>query len=606
MHRVLLATLCCFSCTSSDEYCASLNLTDVQCMVECEYYNNIDLYYSFIEQKHNNFSGLKNWFIEEIANSNDSTIYNETLFNQTLRWFTLSSTPYQYFGNIHPEVCEYSLGTYCNIKASASYMHGCCIPTHCKGNDAMKLIKANIPCFQTFESISTGSTTTICSILPRKWRTGAVICIMLCILLLILIIISTIVKHLNNNSSNIVFDIFCIQRNWCCFVKTRAINKNEWAFVDGLRVICAFHIMYYHIIAHLYSSNMENRPAIFRTLPWLYPKLESDTKYTNYLPNNLFYVSSNVLASMLTFFWMSGFFGIKSVIKILTKWKQKRSNIGSYIIQALLLYIKRYFRLMIMVSTMLLFELYFVDQIPNSFQITSRDQKYDACKDEWYTNVLMYTFIYLSYIWHNVDKNVNVWGRCIEGLWYIHADWYLFLFLPIIAYFWIDMNRLFGFIICLLPIFACIIGRLFVGFYYHFSEAPAHVLIVRNNGNRVAQSYILPWSWMAYYYMGTSFMLILMYISNSKKYNQLYKTFALNRNLYWFLLGISFLFMATYIVTPYDDYYRYPNKNWDGTQVALYYSFGGISYCFGLILFVFCLRFSPTNYSVAGGAERTE
>eukprot|EP01084_Bolivina_argentea_P103291 185037_1 len=169
MHRVLLATLCCFSCTSSDEYCASLNLTDVQCMVECEYYNNIDLYYSFIEQKHNNFSGLKNWFIEEIANSNDSTIYNETLFNQTLRWFTLSSTPYQYFGNIHPEVCEYSLGTYCNVGNGDEMfplMRGYCLPQHCKNEDAIKVLQSNIPCFQTYNKTIDTPKHLICSILP--------------------------------------------------------------------------------------------------------------------------------------------------------------------------------------------------------------------------------------------------------------------------------------------------------------------------------------------------------------------------------------------------------------------------------------------------------
>eukprot|EP01084_Bolivina_argentea_P103295 185043_1 len=96
------------SASSSLSECISLNLSSNQCETECAYYNDINLYYNFIEKEYINMSDM-------ISGTNISIDdANETLLNQTFRWYSLSSYPHEYYPNIQPDLCLYSLGTYCN------------------------------------------------------------------------------------------------------------------------------------------------------------------------------------------------------------------------------------------------------------------------------------------------------------------------------------------------------------------------------------------------------------------------------------------------------------------------------------------------------------
>eukprot|EP01083_Nonionella_stella_P221567 791474_1 len=89
--------------------CASLHLEDKQCEIECEYYNNAALYNDFIQLGHN-YTKLTDLYNKSMTN------FNQTLFDLTLTWYSLSTYPFQYYGSVQPETCQYSFGTYCNVK----------------------------------------------------------------------------------------------------------------------------------------------------------------------------------------------------------------------------------------------------------------------------------------------------------------------------------------------------------------------------------------------------------------------------------------------------------------------------------------------------------
>eukprot|EP01084_Bolivina_argentea_P040555 74935_1 len=575
---------------SIENYCSSLDISNYQCQIECLYYNNINLYYNFISSDYN-LTELVNLFEAET-----NITVNETLLKLTLRWFTLSSFPYQYYGSSNPEICQYSLGTYCNIgtrnNQRNTIRHGCCLPNSCTGDDAVKVLESNMPCYQTHVDITPGRKHVICSIIPRVWDSTTIIFIILSVLFVMVFVISTYIKQVNSNKSiNIIFDAFCLQTNWRSFTKTRSAAQNEWGFCDGIRVISAFWVVLYHSKGKFFTNNINtNQPSVLgdnNSLQLLYPELESDDPMTNNWPrfirSSFVFLTMQNLAFMVTFFWMSGFFGVNSMVKILQKWRYKRN----YLTQTLFLYIKRWLRLSVMLAFMTLFNLCIYDQIASSYSIIERNNKRECCSENWYKSLFMYREIY------NIDNEENRCG-CVDGSWYVSADFQLSLYLPIICFLWVDIGYIYAFIVTILPIIACIITRIYVGFYYHFYENPySYGNEVRNDGNLGWDSYSQSWSWMANYFLGSLFMLIIIYFKeNYNKFND----FALSRKTYWILQSISIILMATYTCTPYSDFYSYPEKKWNITQTVFYYALGSQSYCVGLTIFVFCLRFSPKNH----------
>eukprot|EP01084_Bolivina_argentea_P248470 415645_1 len=581
---ILLSLYVSIALLTADTNCASLNLSNHECYTECEYYNNMNLYYSFIE--HRNFSQL----IESFMDETNTTNFNETLFNQTIRWFTLSSSPYNYYGSVQPQMCLYSLGTYCNVINANRMVHGYCLPTHCHTDDATKVLLANIPFFQSYEQSVPGEKELICSILPRSLNLSSIIFIIICVMTLVFIALSTVIKHAKqkNQSINIFFEAFCIQTNWNAFIKTRIAQQNEWAFMDGMRLISSYWVLLYHL-----KSRMDFPPSINGSnTNWSYPpNLDSDNIYTNnwahFIGSSFVNLTVDNLCFMVTFFFMSGMFGTFSMIKILTKWKYKRN----YISQTLLLYFRRYLRLMVIWIFITIFNLCISDQIPYSYNVTSRNDISDCCKQSWYKELLMYNEIERTYKSMNSESQLCY---CVKNGWYVPAVFQLSLYLPIVCFLWIDVGYIYGFIASIVPILACLISRVSAGFYYYYSEQPyLHGSQPRNGGNIYRVSYQMAWSWMANYYIGCLFVLILLYCKHKFTY---FKTFMLFKFHYWFLQMISLTLMASYVFTPYSDFYDWPQKKWNVQQSVWYYVFGAFSYCIGLTVFIFCLRFQPKGY----------
>eukprot|EP01084_Bolivina_argentea_P157212 273967_1 len=170
--------------------CQSLNLSNTECERQCIYYNNEKLYFNFITNSYN-LSAI-------LLDTNISNI-NVTLLNQTLRWYSLSTYPHQYYPSTQPDICSYSLGTYCNVQYQQTMIHGFCIPTHCKHEDAVKILKANVA-YQSIINSNYNENDIICSRKAREFSQGTYIVLTIFILLLLFILMSTIMKQYSQKS----------------------------------------------------------------------------------------------------------------------------------------------------------------------------------------------------------------------------------------------------------------------------------------------------------------------------------------------------------------------------------------------------------------------
>eukprot|EP01083_Nonionella_stella_P221569 791480_1 len=532
--------------------CASLHLEDKQCEIECEYYNNAALYNDFIQLGHDH-TKLTDLYNKSMTN------FNQTLFDLTLTWYSLSTYPFQYYGSVQPETCQYSFGTYCNVRNSDKQMHGCCLPTHCKNEDARKVLVANIPCYKDYVSFVRGKKTVICHPLQSEWDTGSVVILILFCLLVLFIAISTMIKHRDGQANiGIVMEAFCWQNNLASFIKTR---DTEWAFADGIRVIAAFCIVAFHSRSSLWKNSI-NEPTLW------------GSKYNNnvYRDNKAFreawsghfiyeqfpYVIISNLHSIITFFWLSGFFSLNSMIQILQKWNVNISKRKwkDYFRQILWLYIRRYLRLMVPFLTVFIFNMYILDQLrlPNSYNVTNTRFYRERCSQSFSRTVSMTLSIYkANYFEKHGEYNDGIYGGCLNG-----GDWFIYA-------------------VFIMPMLAFFIGRLSYGIDKNLYEQPYHYGTDLNRAIQLT-SYFLPWSWMIHYFGACLFALMLL------KYQDKLSNFTLNRFHYWVLQSIALILMFTYIMVPY-----WYHMTW-------YYIFGGIVFAIGFTIFMFSLRFSPRNY----------
>eukprot|EP01084_Bolivina_argentea_P238912 401423_1 len=404
-----------------------------------------------------------------------------------------------------------------------------------------------------------------------------------------------------SQKSYLFINSFCIQNNWKSFMKTRDIKQSNYSFCDGIRVIASYWVLLFHLTIRTLTNKISmNAPSTTgQYIDYLYPKLESDNIYSDtnnwqqFIPSTFVYNLLYSLASMHIFFWLSGFFGCYSMIRILEKWKNKRC----YVKQTLLLYFKRYLRLLPIIIFVLIFNLYFYDQMPYSFRMTSRNEKQTKCEQVWHSQIFLYSNLYriISYLSTNIDPD-----QCVEGIWYLCVDFQCYLYLPIVCFLYVDMNHHrricnWSFIACIIPIFTSIVTRVFFSAYLNYYESPWSHQMDANHDLTKLLSYRNPFIWAASYFIGTLTMLLFIHIDNN--YNKKWTLNYLRGDIYWALQILALLLMSVYLFSPYTDFNEWPVKKWStNTSQYYYYTFGGLLFCLGLSLFVFCLRYSPQNY----------
>eukprot|EP01084_Bolivina_argentea_P145256 254628_1 len=582
MSALVLANILLLTTNTVGQSCETLNLTNAQCAVECSYYNDENIYYNFIQYND----------ITQIATESNITNVNFTLLSQTLRWYTLSTYPHQYYPNVEPEMCSYSIGTYCAVQQSG-LMYGFCIPTHCNNHyDATQILKSNEP----FQKIINATNASInCDKMPRKLDAWTYTFIAFLSIYVVFIIVCTCMKYFQYNYNSTIINSFAIQNNFKSFIKTRGVNQSQYNFCDGLRLIAAYWVVIHHLGNRTVFSDMSmNRPSTLgHGINTLWPPIQSDNIYTNkwshYVRGNFFWnsVPAN-LASMLIFFWLSGFFGAYSMIRILKKWKRK--NTCHYIQQTLLLYLKRYLRLIPLIMFLVLFNLFIYDDIPFSYTVNSRNERRTVCKKSWWSIMFLFNNIHRAVVILSDKFNLDI---CVNGVWYVCAEMQIYLYLPVICFLYVDYGHLSGLVSCAVPILVTNIVRLYFAGYYNFYETPySWGADVQNDGNQNEQSYRMPYAWFAHYYLGTFTYLLFIHKFRSDKFK-----FNMHRVLFCGLLTLSIVLLCTYSFVPYSDYYNWPHKKWNvATTSFYYYVFAGQIYCLGLGLFVFCLRCTPIDY----------
>eukprot|EP01084_Bolivina_argentea_P096341 173219_1 len=209
---LLTFLLCSIHIITAQNQCQ--NLSDDQCRIECEYYNNLELYQNYFTATLTN-----NWNISQLLSNTNITMneVNETLLNYTYRWYTLSSYPYSFYGTENPDMCKFSMGTYCNIRLSGQ-MHGCCIPMHCNEDDAVQLISNNIPCYQSFLNyLDNNNPQIICKPMARIFNIRTLSFFVFVFILIFLCFVSSAKVYCNKDENQkhcLIVNAFCIQNNW--------------------------------------------------------------------------------------------------------------------------------------------------------------------------------------------------------------------------------------------------------------------------------------------------------------------------------------------------------------------------------------------------------
>eukprot|EP01084_Bolivina_argentea_P234158 394232_1 len=590
--------------------CESLNLTDSNCLKECIYYNDVGLYEGFIQSD---------------ITFNSSEIINTTLLSSTLTWYALSATPYEWYAVGNPTMCLYSSGTYCYTPIiqkldRAVMMHGCCIPGQCKDNDAIKVLQSNKYCFQTYlEQYNALNLSKlefkmdlICDQKDRQWDASSIIMLMLvCILCLFIPLIATLIHHFHSKSDDKSIikkfsSIFSVQSNIKDLIKQR--KNNLFGFCDGIRAVTAYWVLVYHTPEHTSyacSDMMARRPGHGTVvIPSMFvnnngeniPLISDNPEWNSYDHQSFWFNMTSInLSSMTTFLWLAGFFGIGSVIRVIHKWKAFRHSAKcSHFYQVILLYVRRYLRIMPIALFVMFMYMYLYDQIPSGYQVHTRDAAKQCCQNE---------FISIMFMFKNLKKFFGLYEpictrQCLSHYWYVFLDFDLFLYLPIVALIWVDIGYIYGFASAALPIVIGWILRVYFGFYYDYILVPYGLGLELQNDIPYRQGfsdlYIAPWIRMGEYYYGVVLMLILIYVKEKKIIDM--NKFVLSYNVYISLHSIVAVLMLSAIIVPYMDIDDYPDDRFSRTNITLYYIFIPQLWSIALCIFTFALRFRPRKH----------
>lgn len=157
--------------------CSSLNLTNPLCEKECNIYLNI--------------FAISNLSLAE--------------FFQYYVYYSASSPPFGYQTDGNADLCVYYYGTYCYtpvvISGGVAFEHGCCVPGNCTGEDAEKVVKANVWCYELYkdswaelyENLTGASIDIVCEIPQRYFDVFACFIIAIFFLFLLIMFITTVI-----------------------------------------------------------------------------------------------------------------------------------------------------------------------------------------------------------------------------------------------------------------------------------------------------------------------------------------------------------------------------------------------------------------------------
>eukprot|EP01084_Bolivina_argentea_P295390 508530_1 len=588
--------------TRYEEICDNLHLESDECYDDCMPYLFPMVLFSDIY---------------DINDTNDMAHYltedSHSKLKSIFSWYEFSGGPIGHFSVGNPSMCQYFDGTYCStplkIHGHGQYeyhdltliAHGCCIPGTCSGNDAIKILKSNDWCYKSyitkydklfnFTSNNDISVYEICEPLERDlsytniglW----VICMIFMAFLLAVIITSIIHQYrdeFNNpnccpNISQLFVSTFSLQRSWKVFTAKRRSEKSKFNYFDGIRVISILWIITFHVdqLALLYAQ-LSN---IMSTIPL--PEDSEDTMVHGMHGHNGHYIWSEFSQNILqytqyavdSFFYLSGFLSVFKGLGAISIW----TDIP-------LAYLHRIVRIMPMFAFVIFIEFFISDQLSYGYNTTTRNENYNYCSADWYKMLFMYgNFTQI------LDGNGNI--NCMGVGWYICADMQMFLLVP-----WIILifkhKQIYGLMCSLLLVLICIICRIYLTVYYHFSahvNVPAYDYInggqlIHPPGNQLWK----PWNRMSPYFIAIFTMFLIRIINDRNKNFQIKSSI-----IYLSMLALSQFIMSCLIFWPYQDTKHLPNNRWPLINHQIYFTLSRPMWGVALSLMSFAFYFKSNE-----------
>ena len=317
------------------EECNEMNLAE-QCFEDCLLYNNV-----------------LSWIGLAIEG-------NSTEVMQMIQLYSVSAGPFAYNDAGNPDMCAFHHGTYCFTPAlSEAYpiqQHACvvqiclfshndtytikgCLPGSCVGEDANRVLHSNTWCYELYDAIygnmsipdvGTVEVLNICEPMPRELdKAGPIIVISIFFLFVFLVIIASVIKQYcleerqrdpkDINNSSVFISSFNIQDAWKAFGATRPEGKQQYNFLDGIRVWSMSWVVFGHSFLFFLTTGASN-------VQTLIPPADDTNSYHYVIQDFYMMLAEYGFYSVDSFFYLSGFLATFSIWRQIQKYPGKKAT----------------------------------------------------------------------------------------------------------------------------------------------------------------------------------------------------------------------------------------------------------------------------------------